>query len=125
MDPQRDSDKHGPRLDEEMKREAAGLRQGAPVDPRAEEWRTPEAPDEDADELAPGTETEARSELARHLRPSRFPAGRDELVAEARDQHAPDTYVDLLSRLPGDATYANVAEVWQALGGGREHRETG
>lgn len=124
MDHQRDSDKHGPRLDEEMKREVSGLEQGAPVDPRAEEWHMPEPGEDQPDELAPGTETEARSELARYLRPSCFPAGRTDLVAEARDQHAPDAIADLLGRLPGNVSFTNVAAVWEALGGGTEHRDT-
>lgn len=121
----RDSDKHGPRLDDEMKREVSGLEQGAPVDPRAEEWHTPEPPEDQPDELAPGTETEARSEVARFLRPSCFPADRENLVAEATDQHAPDSIVNLLGRLPGNVSFTNVAAVWEALGGGREHRDTG
>jgi len=124
MDQQRDSDKHGPRLDDELKHEVAGLQQGAPVEPRAEEWRTPEPPDEDADEQAPGTATEARSELARYLRPSRFPARREDLLTEAVDQNAPDEIVDRLRRLPGDVAFDNVADVWVALGGGRERRDT-
>lgn len=121
MNQQRDSDKHGPRLDDEMKSEVSGLQQGEPIDPRAEEWHISEPPEDD-DELAPGTETEARSELARYIRPRRFPARREDLIVEAKEQNAPDEIVDLLSRLPAQASFTNVAEVWEALGGGREHR---
>jgi len=124
MDHQRDSDKHGPRLDDEMKQEVSGMSQGAPVDPRAEDWHRPEPGEDVPEEVLPGTETEARSELARHLRPSCFPAGRGALITEAVNQHAPDGFVNLLSRLPGNVTFTNVAAVWEALGGGRERRDT-
>ena len=43
----RGSDKHGPKLDEEMKRESQGLERGAPVDPRREEHRKLEGGEDD------------------------------------------------------------------------------
>lgn len=122
---QRDSDKHGPRVDEDLKREIAGMSQGDPVDPRVEEWRETEPPGDDQPESVPGGEAEARSELARCLRPSVFPARRDALVAESRETHAPDRVTDLLTALPGDVEFANVARVWEALGGHRERRDRG
>lgn len=125
MDAQRDSDKHGPRVDEGLKREAAGMTQGDPVDPRVEEWRETEPPGEDQPESVPGGEAEARSELARCLRPSVFPAYRDALVAESRETHAPDRVTDVLTALPGDVEFTNVAQVWEALGGHRERRDRG
>lgn len=126
MDRQRDSDKHGPRVDDELKQEAAGFSQGAPADPRVEEWHATEPPGDDQPEIAPGHgEAEARSELARWLRPSVFPATRDELLDEAAQAQAPDQVTGLLSRLPSDVRYANVAEAWQALGGHREQRDVG
>jgi hypothetical protein len=41
---ERGSDRHGPRLDEEQKREVEGLERGAPTSPRVEEHRMTEDP---------------------------------------------------------------------------------
>jgi hypothetical protein len=43
-DVERRSEKHNPRLDEEMKRETESLVRGAPVEARAEESREKEGP---------------------------------------------------------------------------------
>ena len=117
----RGSDKHGSRVDEEMKHETRGLEQGAPVEPRAEESRQQEAaadgePGPDARPLVE-SDAEARAELARHLEPSGFPTDRDGLLASASDQGAPQDVIDTLSRLPEGREYRNVEEVWEALGG--------
>ena len=126
MDRQRDSDKHGPRVDDELKQRAAGFTQGAPADPRVQEWHATEPPGDDQPDAAPGLgEAEERSELARWLRPSVFPATREELLDEAAQARAPDRISGILSGLPGDVRYANVAEAWQALGGHREQRDHG
>jgi hypothetical protein len=116
----RGSDKHGSRIDEEMKHETRGLEQGAPVEPRAEESRQQEAaadgePGPDARPLE--SDAEARAELARHLEPSAFPTDRDGLLASASDQGAPQDVIDTLRRLPEGREYRNVEEVWEALGG--------
>ena len=124
------SAKHGPRMDDTLKEEAAPLLGGSPSEPRAQESRAKEPPGEDqpvpgeilGDERSwEGQEltaagVAARSELARHLEPSAFPASVEELVEAARRQHAPDGIVATL-RLPSGRTFQDLQEVWRALGG--------
>jgi hypothetical protein len=132
---ERGSDKHGPRVDEEMDRETRSLQQGSPVESRAEEFREQEGPGDrqptpDA-RLAGGRATaasldlddaEARADIARFLTPSAFPADREALLADARDNHAPEVVLERLQALPGGRSYENVQDVWGALGGTVEHR---
>jgi hypothetical protein len=132
---ERQSSKHSPRVDEELDHETRSLRQGAPIESRAEEARVQEGegdtdptPDEILEttggepELSHG-EVEARSQLARWLRPSAFPDDRDGLLATARAGQAPDAIVEALGRIPDGAhRYATVEEVWEALGGHAEQR---
>jgi len=122
----RETTKHGPRLDDALKRETRSLEQGAPVEPRVEEWREHEpSGEEDRDVDArlntPGAlgadAVEARRELSRHLRATAFPADREALLSEAHDQRAPEAVLDVLRRLPGGETYRTVHEVWAALKG--------
>ena len=109
---------------------------GAPVEARSQEAREQEGPGEGErtpdSRLAGGRvagdgsqptdeELEARAEIARHLRPSVFPARPPELLASAQDNHAPTWIVDLLTKLPDDR-YENTEAVWEALGGTAEHR---
>jgi hypothetical protein len=105
---------------------------------RAEEWRDPEPSGEDEPDVdrAPdgtltggtpdgmtATDVELRSELASYLDRSTFPAVRTQLVDDALGNHAPDRVMDELRRLPDGREYANVNDVWAALGGGtEEHR---
>ena len=135
---ERGSTQHGPRVDDELERETRSLVQGAPVESRVEEGFEKEGPADgepvpdariagDRPPPVPAMsrdEVEARSELARHLEPHRFPARPAELVAMATEQHAPDDMVISLARLP-DRTYDTVGEVWVALGGHHETRATG
>jgi hypothetical protein len=118
---ERGSDKLNPRVDAELGQETEGLQRGAPVDSRAEEYRSQEegGDDQPAPDTRPEVETEieARSELARFLEPSAFPADREALLAAAREQQAPDPVLALLSGLPEGQTFANVEQVWEALGG--------
>jgi hypothetical protein len=118
------SNKHGPRVDDELAHETESLTRGAPIEARVEESREQEGPgDEDFDTDArsgpPGSlgadDVEARRELSRHLRPSVFPAGRDELVAEAEEQDAPAAVSAALAGLPAGFTFATLGEVWAAL----------
>ena len=122
---ERASDKHGPRIDDALAQDTRSVVQGAPIESRNADERLqeggegPEAvagPDLDHDERA------ARSELARHLRPSAFPGDRDTLVTVARDEHAPQAVVDALQGLPAGEEYGNVEAVWEALGRERENR---
>ncbi len=127
--PRRDSSKHSPRLDEELKREVGSLTHGSPSESRKEEWheqdgaadgeREPSSRTGDPGALGPDNET-ARAELSRHLRPSAFPGDRDSPLAEAGSNRAPATVLSTLRRLP-DGGYATVYDVWEALGGRIEH----
>lgn len=93
---ERGSDKHGPRVDEEMARAAEPLERGEPTEARAQELRDAEAEraapapaDPGAAGDAPLARGMARAELARHLRPSAFPGEREDLLRAARDGEAP------------------------------------
>ncbi len=126
---ERDSTKHGPRLDDELKKEVRSLTHGAPSESRKEEWREQEGAADDEREpssrtgdpqtLGPSNQT-ARAELSRHLRLAAFPGSRDSLLAEAAATGAPEQVLRALRRLP-EQRYATVYEVWEALGGEIEH----
>lgn len=135
---QRGSDKHGPRTDEALRGETEGLtRSGRST--RAEEWHDPEPAaegDPEADR-APGTtlsggtqpglseaDVAGRSEVARFLGAGAFPASGEQLAEVAARNGAPDAVVHLLRGLPAGQRYANVAQVWQATGGGAEEHRT-
>ena len=120
-----------------MAEEVRGYVQGgAPT--RAEEWKDPEPPGEDQPEILmdpdleragtpPGMnpqDVEGRYELARYLRYTGFPADRDALVEMARSTQAPQRMRDDLARLPKGREFANVTEVWEALGHGVEEHRT-
>lgn len=135
---ERQSNLHSARIDDELDREVASLTHGAPVEARVEESRLMEdAGDgeplaqslvgevsdvEGGDELAGGLsrgEVIARSELAIHLRPGIFPAGRDAILECAQEEHAPAELLGQLRALP-HRSYDTVQQVWEALGGKRE-----
>ncbi|MDB1089985.1 DUF2795 domain-containing protein [Streptomyces sp. ACA25] len=110
--------------DDEVKREMQGaLRGDRPT--RSDEWRSPEPVSDDDRQPAwspdPGLHTEEqdetfRSELARHLRPSIYPAGREDLLRTLQDENAPDGLLDTVAELPREGSYVNVQEVVTALG---------
>lgn len=112
------SDKHGARLSEDLTKDTrAGheeLRELQPDDARIEVVQTDDGALDDH-------EAAARSEIARFLEPSAFPARAEQLVQMARDNFATDEVVRLLETLPDD-TYDNVQAVWVALGGEVEAR---
>jgi hypothetical protein len=127
---ERDSTKHSPRLDEELKKEVGSLTHGSPAESRKEEWREQEgAADGErepssrtADPTALGPDgPSARAELSRHLRLSAFPGDREALLAEAEDNNAPEPVVAALRQLPEGTTFETVYDVWEALGGEVEH----
>ena len=129
----RETDKHNPRVDDAMAHDVESLTRGAPVESRAQEARLQEDPEvgpgRRADvEPPPGALSEAeadeRAELSRHLATARFPAGRDELIAAAEGQGAPDPVLQDLRALPGGQAYPTVQAVWEALGGRTEDRHT-
>jgi hypothetical protein len=117
----RGSDKVNPRVDAELQQATEGLERGAPVESRAEDFRKQEDGGEDqpAPDARPEVETsvEARSELARHLEPSAFPADRQALLDAAEEQRAADAVLGLIRELPEGRTFQKVEEVWEALGG--------
>ena len=134
---ERGSDKSGPRIDEERERETEAMERGAPVPSRSEEFREVEGAGDDEpapdarlsgdrglvseDQMGPD-ELEARSDIARHLDPSIFPADRDAVLESARENDAPVGVLAGLARLPDDDRFENLQAVWQALGGIREER---
>ena len=126
---------HSPRLDEELDRETRSLQQGSPVESRVEEFREQEGPGDDQPtpdaRLAGGRATagsldlddaEARTDIARFLNPSTFPADREALLADAERNQAPEQVLERLQALPTGRAYENVQDVWGALGGTVEHR---
>jgi hypothetical protein len=131
--------KHGFRIDDGMSAETESLTRGAPIESRVEEWREAEPSGDDQpvpDAILNGDarggpdsvnalghdEAELRSELAKRLRMSVFPANRQTLEDVATEEQAPGHILDLLRRLPDGRTFQNTQDVWQALGGGKEQR---
>lgn len=128
---ERGSDKHGRRLDEALKGETAGMMR-AGRDTHAEEWKSPEPSGEDepdVDRAPHGTLTggvppgmtpddvEGRTELATYLHRSVFPCRQGGLLEDAMANCAPERVLEELRQLPdGDREYANVNDVWVALG---------
>lgn len=111
------SDKHGPRMAEDLTKDTrAGHqeREDEPIEDRVEVVRV-------HDGVLDDHEAAARTELARFLEPSAFPARGGRLVEIARDNFAPDAVIDLLETLPDDS-YDNLQQVWRALGGETEQR---
>jgi hypothetical protein len=124
------STQHGSRLDEAMEAEVEGLVRGAPIETRARDDLGTEPLDDDVTPL-PDPEDElqhreviARSDLARFLRPSAFPADADTLLDIAREEHAPDEVLAEIDALARGRDYVTVGEVWAALGHEPEHRDT-
>lgn len=122
-----------PREDDEMAHETAGLVQGG-HSTRAEEWRDPEPSGEDQPLAAAslgaedrrGTpegmtpqDVQARSDIARFLGTAAFPGSREELLATARENQAPQ---EVLHRIgsASDGTFENVQDLARAIGIGTE-----
>jgi len=120
---------HGPREDDALKREVRSELQAHRAT-RAEEWLEPEPPAEDEPEATwapegrpggtpPGESWETielRSDLARHLDRTAFPATRARLLEVLASHQAEQRLMDLVSPLPEDATFANLGELLHALG---------
>ncbi|MGQ5264366.1 DUF2795 domain-containing protein [Micromonospora sp. ZYX-F-536] len=133
---ERGNSKHGPRIDEQMSQEVSGLVQGPGTGgSRVEESRVPEPAGEDqpeattapAGELRTGApkgmsseDVEQRSRLGRFITMSALPGDRATLIANARDNEAPDDIVAALERLPESTRYQTISEVWAALGNKNE-----
>ena len=116
---------HGPAEDEAIKRQ-----ERAELQAHGEEWPEPES---DAEEAADATwaspgrfagtpgfadwdAIELRSDLARHLDRTAFPATREQLLEILSGHGADDRLLDLVSSLPGRARFASLAELIRALG---------
>lgn len=135
---ERQSDKHGPRLDDAMEHEVESLTHGAPIESRVDPGREmedaaddepyPEGiieeidPDDEFATTLPRRDVRARSDLAVHLRPSIFPATAEVVLACAQEEGAPPDLIEALMKLPWGATFHTTEEVWEALGGHTEHR---
>lgn len=134
---ERGNTKHSQHLDDLMDKEVESLTRGQPVESRAREdmQKEPAAegePNPDArvqgggnradEETLTPDELEARSELARYLDPSIFPADRTTLLECAARNQAPDAVLAALAGLSGSEAYANVQAIWIALGGRTEQR---
>lgn len=65
-------------------------------------------------------DVDARSDLARHLEPSIFPARRAALLGALHRHQAPDALLERVGSLPGGQEYPNVQAVARALGLGTE-----
>ena len=76
----------------------------------AEEGRFAGTPEEDWQTI------DARSDLARHLDRTAYPASRDQLLATLTDQGADQRLLDLVSSLPGEARPASLGDLLRALG---------
>ena len=122
---------HGPREDDAIKRQDRSELQA-----HGEEWPEPESTGEDEPEAtwAPegrfagtpaGEDWEAielRSDLARHLDRTAFPATRARLLETLEGHQAEQRLLDLVSPLPGGATFASLGELLRALGLPMEER---
>jgi hypothetical protein len=118
-------------MDEALAEAAEPMERGGPETGRVEDFRLQESPGtgtpppdpadagEDGDALTPFG-VRARSELARHLEPSVFPADREALLGSVRDRPGAEEVATALGRLPEGRQFANVQEVWEALGGGED-----
>ena len=118
---------HGPARDEAIKRQDE-----AEAREYAGEWPEPEEEPEDETERdaiwAPAARlaesptpedwqaVELRSDLARHLDRTAFPAAREHLLETLSGHGADDRLLDLVSSLPGRARFASLGELIRALG---------
>ncbi|MEV0495712.1 DUF2795 domain-containing protein [Streptomyces atratus] len=57
-----------------------------------------------------------RSDLARHLNRTAFPADRSSLVQTLSKEHSPDSLLDAVRGLPADERYTNAGQIVRALG---------
>ena len=116
---------HGPAEDDAIKRQDR-----SELEAHGAEWPDPESSDEDESDATwaatgrfagtPGWEDweaiELRSDLARHLDRTSFPAARAHLVETLTAHQAEQRLLDLVSSLPDGATFANLGELLRAVG---------
>jgi hypothetical protein len=116
---------HGPAEDDAIKRQDR-----SELEAQGEQWPDPESTDSGDPEAVwapegrfagtPGGEDweaiELRSDLARHLDRTAFPATRERLLEALAAHQAEQRLLDLVSSLPGDTTFATLGELIRALG---------
>lgn len=108
---ERTTDKHSPRVDEALEHDVQSLVRGHAGESRSQEQRLQEDVERAESPL------DRRSALAAAVAAVRWPATRDDLVAAARREQAPDEVLADLGRLPhGDRTYENLEAAWEAVG---------
>jgi hypothetical protein len=122
---------HGPAEDDAIKRQDRSELQA-----HGEEWPEPESSGEDEPGATWAPEgrfagtplgedwqaIELRSELARHLDRTAFPATRAHLLENLVAHQAQQRLLNLVSSLPGGDTFANLGEVLRVLGVPMEQR---
>ena len=136
---ERETVKHRPELDEQLKHETASLVTGAPVEAHSDESRRQEEPADSDPAIKPATrpdltprpgnsvtpdEANMRAEVARLIPPHLYPTTKDELIASIEDDAATTHVIEWLKLLPSDRTYENSQDVWEALGGEVEGNHT-
>jgi hypothetical protein len=110
---------HGPAEDDAIKRQDR-----SELRAHGEEWPEPESSGEDEPEgrfagTLPGEDWQAielRSDLARHLDRTAFPAARAQLLETLTAHQAEQRLLDLVSSLPDGTTFASLGELLPALG---------
>jgi len=115
---------HGPREDDAIKQQDR-----SELQEHGEQWPEPESAEDEPDTTwapegrfagTPGTEdwdaVELRSDLARHLDRTAFPATRARLLETLTERGADRRLLDLVSSLPERATAASLAELLRELG---------
>jgi Protein of unknown function (DUF2795) len=116
---------HGPAEDDAIKRQDRSELQA-----HGEQWPDPESPEDDTTDATwapegrfagapPGQDwhaIELRSDLARHLDRTAFPATRAHLLQALAAHQAEQRLLDLASLLPDGTTFASLGDVLRALG---------
>lgn len=112
------SDKHGARLDDDLQKDTRGG-EDAREQLRADDHR----PDvvQRNEGVLDDADAARRSELARMLEPSIFPARPSQLEESAAGNFASEGILRALQALP-DRVYENVQDVWSTLGGPVEEK---
>ena len=128
------SDKHSPRVDDEIKHETAALTHGAGLESHSRDDLRQETPDRLEGTPDPSArpdipvpdgalspdEANERAEVARVLTSATFPATREYLFQAAAENHADERVIERLRRLPASQSFENVQDVWAAPGGNTE-----
>jgi hypothetical protein len=112
------SDKHSARMDDDLQKDTRGG-QDAREHLRADDAR----PDvvQELEGVLDDADAARRSELARSIEPSVFPARPAELEASATASFAAEGIIRALQALP-DRVYENVQDVWSTMGGPIEQK---